>query len=250
MAESSLKGLASGVLLLSDRYERKARLAPGLFVVVPIAVYAYTAAASALSWYQSVGLAALVEALLALFAGHLSRALGVAAQGRLFPSGLPTHNWLSAHGPRSIQQRMQWQAALRSLTGIDIYLDEDPAEQQKAIEDAVSQARVRLRGNKKDGLLQTHNEEYGFARNLLGLTPIWLAASLVTVVATGVPLFRGGQDWLIFAIEVVFFVAGVAYAIVGGRYVKWTADRYAESFLAAVVMASEKLAVTLGDAGD
>lgn len=240
MAETSLKGLASGILLMSDRYERKARLAPGLFAVVPIAVLAYSSAAAELPWYQSLGLAVLMESLLALLAGHLSRALGVAAERRLFPEGLPTHEWLSSVGPRSGQQREQWRMALLTLTGLDIYAGNDADEERRVIQDAVVQARGRLRGRAEAAMVQTHNEEYGFSRNLLGLVPVWFTASAVGVVATGLPLLKGGGSWLAFGTEAVLLAGCVSYAAVGGAYVRWTAERYAESLLSAVVVVAKK----------
>lgn len=240
MEEASLKGLAAEILLMSDRYERRARLAPGLFAVVPIAVLAYSSASTGLPWYQSLGLAVLIESLLALFAGHLARALGVSAERRLFPDGLPTHQWLSSSSPRSQQQREQWRVALLSLTRLDIYVANDPDEERKVIHDAVVQARGRLRGQPEAAMVQTHNEEYGFSRNLLGLVPVWFTASGVSAIATGLPLLHGGGSWLVFCTEAVLMAACVSYAAVGGAYVRWTAERYAESLLSAVLVATKQ----------
>jgi len=240
MAESSFKGLASGILLLSDRYERRARLAPGLFAVAPIAVLAYSSASAELLWYQGLGLAVLIESLLALLAGHLARALGAAAELRLFPDGLPTHLWLSSAGQRSEQQREQWRAALLSLTGLDIYAGNNVEEERRVINDAVIQARGRLRERPEASMVQIHNEEYGFARNLFGLIPIWFVASAIGVVGTGLSLAYARGSWLAFGTEVVLLTACVSYAYVGKTYVRWAAERYAESLLSTLVIPVER----------
>jgi hypothetical protein len=241
MAESSLKSMVSEFLLLSDRYEKRARLLPGLFAVVPLAVFAYVSASTRMAWYQSVGLAAVTEALLAILAGHLSRALGRGVEERLFSTGLPTSLWLSSAGSRSAQQREQWRLAIVSLTGLDIYASKDPEEERKVIADAVVQVRARLRGTPEAVMVQTHNEEYGFARNLAGLVPVWLACSALGLVFTVVAAVRGRGDWLAVGIEAVFLVSAIAYSAIAKGYVRRSAERYTESLLSVLLMVAARL---------
>lgn len=239
MAEPILSKTLKEILLLSDRYEMKARLLPGVFAVAPLAVAAYVAAASSVSVLAGVGVGALVETLLMLFAGHVARVLGAGYETRLFNGRLPTEVWLSDDSPRSRQQREQWVKAVNRLTKLDISRG-DEEERAKLVRDAVSQLRGMLRGDAAMQMAQVHNEEYGFARNLAGLAPVWLASA---VTGASVCLFfalRHPNGWVAFAIELVFAVAAATYLSLAGVAVRWAADRYAEDLLTATVVVANR----------
>lgn len=234
MSESPLFGKLADVLLMSDRYELRARLLPGMFAVLPLAILAFGTSAPELGALKSAGMTVAVEALLGVFAGHLSRALGRRREAGLYPSGLPTELWLASGGPRSSQQRDRWWDQVKTTTGLDISSATAPPEEAAVIRDAVMQLRGRLRGGASTEMLSVHNEEYGFARNLLGLTPVWIATSAFGASVAGVMVVRGGGGVLLLGVELTLMFAGILYAVSGPAYVRYSAERYAESFFAAL----------------
>src|SRR5437016_4719225 len=84
------------ILSLSDRYERKARLLPGLVAASPVALTAAAVAAGSAPWYAALGVGAGAEVLLAFLLGYLARARGKAAEERMWAEwgGPPTTRWL------------------------------------------------------------------------------------------------------------------------------------------------------------
>lgn len=235
MAETGLLGVLKEALLLSDRYEMRARLLPGMFAVVPLAVAAYAVAASSMGTLSSVGIAMSVEILLMLFAGHLSRVLGTGYEQRLFGGRLPTTVWLSDESPRSKQQREQWAGAIKQLTGLDIQKG-SCEERIRTVSDALAQLRAILRGDPAASMVQLHNEDYGFARNLAGLVPVWLGVSIAGFLVCAGAAILTEVSWLPAAIEMTLVVAAGAYGFLRRRAVTWAADRYAVSVLAAALM--------------
>lgn len=230
---STLGSMVSDFLLLADRYERRARLLPGLFAVVPLAVLAFSVVAEEMGVLASLGVMAAVEGLMALFAGHLSRAFGRAREASIFKEGLPTERWLADDSPRSSQQRELWWTQVGALTGLDIRGAEE-VERMSVIRDAVARVRGMLRGCPDAGMLAAHNEEYGFARNLLGLTPVWVASASFCSLVSAVHWMRGQGSLLLLGIQLMFLIAALLYAATGEVYLRYTADRYAESFFALV----------------
>jgi hypothetical protein len=221
-----------------DTYERKARLAAALLSLAPLLVAAET---FGVAGHLSAGLHARfvvygVWAALVIGLSHLASAAGNLAQKRLWPRwphDSPTNTWLHpTRSPRSGQQRHQWYRALRELTAIDVAsVAGDDREVERAINDALAKARVGLRGSPNSKLLHEHNTEYGFARNLLGLSPIPMMISLLSAVWSW---------WLVhlqaagLALSLSWTLAWIAISLLGAlvfpSYVRRAGDRYAESF--------------------
>jgi hypothetical protein len=237
MAESVLLKTVREALLLADPYEVKARLVPAAIVAAPLATAAFVGVQDVASWLFAIGAGALTEGVLLLLAGHLARAMGHGYEEALFKGCLPTNLWLSQESPRSAQQRKQWSRAVLALTGLDVERG-DADERHKIIGDAVGQLRVQVRYQEVGGLLQTQVEDYGFGRNLAGLVPIWGTATAVGLFLCLYGAIHLGTSWLAVGVEAVFLAACLLYWLRREPYVRWLADRYAETLLnTAVVLA-------------
>lgn len=233
MADTGIVDLVKGVFSLSDRYERKARFLPSAFVVLPVSIAVLAVSKSQVGILLSAGLATATEILMIMFMGMVARQLGVRYEQRLFGGVLPTEEWLSQNSPKSQQQVKQWQDALSKLTGLDLTAG-DADERSKVIRDATAQARKRLRDNPNSTRTQEYNEDYGFIRNMAGLVSVWIVVSLAGAAACAFV-----QAWFLVAVELAFTLAGLLYLAVRRSLVRWSAERYAESFLSLVLVVAE-----------
>jgi hypothetical protein len=109
------------------------------------------------------------------------------------------------------------------------------AETDKLIDDAVRQLRHRLRNDPAASMVRTHNEDYGFARNLAGLRWVWLVFSFVGAAVCGYAFYSGYSHPVALAASgaMVLIAAVSAFTLPG--YVCHCANRYAEALLAAAV---------------
>jgi hypothetical protein len=191
------------VLSLSDRYERKARLLPGLVAASPAALTAAALSAGTVPWYAALGVGVGAEALLAFLFGYLARARGKAAEERMWAEwgGPPTTRWLRPADPTcSDPQKSQWRGAIKRVTGLTIpasvTADRTEADIDKVTNDAVRQLRHVLRDRPEAAMVRIHNEDYGQARNLLGLRWHWAGIAALSLIACIVLLFVGQTPWL------------------------------------------------------
>ena len=225
-------------LKLTDRYELKARLLPALLAVLVLAPGAVAVLSSAqLGWLTNLltggGLAAACPVAFAYFASAAGRHYERKLWPR-WPYDAPTNRWLNpSDATCSQQQKELWYAAIQEIIGIDIpavAAKGDPEELDRVINDAVRTLRTFFRGKEGHSLLVTHNEDYGFARNLAGLRLVWLPLSVVSVAATwlGYAITGNGVFWGIIA-GTILLVCLVALRALP-RYIRQRADRYAESF--------------------
>ncbi|WP_419855301.1 hypothetical protein [Candidatus Poriferisodalis sp.] len=229
------------MLALNDRYEVKARLLPALLATSPAAIALAAIGVEFLDWYAVI----LLEGGWAVVCGtglmYFSAIAGTNYERKLFrnwPYDLPTHQWLRPDGPRlSSQQRNNYYRLIRGTVNLDIQAvvsSSDPAELDHTIDDAVRALRHRFRSSPGNGLLVKHNEDYGFVRNLAALHWVWLTTGFGSCCTT----------WILYVVEDVHLlwpvlasivaVLAVAAAIRRSSYVLRYADRYAESFFAAL----------------
>ncbi|MDE2797205.1 MAG: hypothetical protein OXI94_00930, partial [Gemmatimonadota bacterium] len=159
---------------LLDRYEVKARLIPVLLSYLPVlpGIAALGVDTSGVSLGPLFG-----GSLVVLWVGmtHGASAAGSRYERKLWPEwphDAPTNRWLHPDDTRvSTEQKQLYYEAIRALQGIDIgrAVAEDSDQLEQTINDAVRGLRHRFRSMDTHGLLATHNEDYGFARNLAGL---------------------------------------------------------------------------------
>jgi len=235
---------------LSDRYERKARLLPGLMLAAGPALTAGTLLQEFAAWYTAASAAVGVEFLAAIILGHYARARGRVLEESLWASwgGPPTTRWLRPSDTTcSDQQKSKWRGAIKRLTGMTIpasFPDGGTDESvDQVITEATRQLRYILRDKSKASILRSHNEDYGFARNLYAVRWLWVMLSLLCVAASGVALYLGMKPYaaLVVSLAVLGVSALVASELPG--YVRRCADRYAESLFAAAMLPDVTLAI-------
>jgi hypothetical protein len=233
------------LLNLTDRYERKARLLPALIVALPLAIAAGTAGAITADWYSALGFGALMEGVVGIGLAHLARIPGTWLETKLCRKwgGLPTRRWLRPTDTTcSEQQKSRWRGVIRTLTGLTLPAtpgSKSEPDIDKLIDDAVRQLRHRLRDDPAAGMVRTHNEDYGFARNLAGLRWLWLLFSLAGTAVCGFALYAGhGHPVALAAAGMLVLISAVSAFTLPG-YVRHCADRYAEALLAAAVTAAD-----------
>lgn len=233
---------------LSDRYERKARLLPGLLLAAAPALTAGAVLQEFTSWYTAASSAVGVEFLVAIMLGQLARARGRRAEDAMWKAwgGPPSTRWLRPWDQTcSDQQKTKWRGAIKRLTALSVPASvpqggsEDEVDRQ--IADATRQLRYVLRGRPEAAILATHNEDYGFARNLCGVRWYWVTLSLACLAGCGLAFAVGFRPYLGLAVAGGFTVISVLIARELPDYVRRCADRYAESLFATALLVSQAL---------
>jgi hypothetical protein len=225
---------------LSDAYERKARLLPAvltLIALIPLAIAVHVPLQRGITvLLGGVGM----MAVLSVGLSHLSSAFGNRIQRRLWPRwphDSPSNLWLQpGNGSRSTQQKELWYAAIRQLTGLDIPAAGTIDQQELVINDAVARLRNLLWKSEHSSRLDIHNVDFGFARNLTGLRPVWLTGAAVAAGLAWYRHFRAEPDLESAALLTTYFLVltFLGFAVLPA-YTRQRADHYAESFFAAVM---------------
>jgi hypothetical protein len=233
---------------LSDRYDLKARLLPGLLLAVAPALTAGAVLQQFAAWYAAASSAIGVEFLAAIVLGQFARARGRRVEEVLWKAwgGPPTTRWLRPwDNTCSEQQKVKWRGAIKRLTGLSLPASVPPGGSQDDVDrlnaDATRQLRYALRGKPEAAMLAIHNEDYGFARNLCGVRWWWVALSLLCLIGCGVAFAFGMRPYLGLAIAGAFSVASTFIARELPDYVKRCADRYAESLFATAIIVSQAM---------
>ncbi|MGO9469253.1 MAG: hypothetical protein ACLQVF_34440 [Isosphaeraceae bacterium] len=233
---------------LSDRYEQRARLLPGLLLAAAPALTAGAVLQQFATWYAAASSAIGVEFLAAIVLGQFARARGRRVEEVLWKAwgGPPTTRWLRPWDHTcSDQQKVKWRGAINRLTGLSLPASVPDGGSQDDVDrlnaDATRQLRYALRGKPEAAMLATHNEEYGFARNLSAVRWYWVALSLTCLVGCGVAFAFGMRPYLGLAIAGAFSVASIFIARELPDYVKRCADRYAESLFATAILVSQAM---------
>lgn len=175
--------------VLGDAYSQKARLAPALFVALPLVL-------GVLPWIpDGIDGVGILMATVAWFGGatmasELGRQRGKRLQTRLFASwgGKPTSRFLRH---RHASNKLLLERRHRQLTGLfpDLKLPSAEAEHRDRLAaDEVYDACVtrlvqRTRDRTKFPVVFAENQSYGFRRNLLGLKAFGVGSSLVGLAA-------------------------------------------------------------------
>lgn len=221
-------------LKVADSYERKARFFPAFIVILPVIVFTMSLKLADEGWVNKLLVAGGAGSALVVALAHMASAagnrFGEAFWGRR--GGLPTIRWLRrSDTSHSSQQKEQWYVGIRKLTGLDIpaAVTAQPAEEDAIITDAIRQLRYQIRGKAVAKMVDKHNQEYGFARNLAGLRWLLLGFALAgTLGCASAWRFQHGSVYgcvissclLIYAIVMFFWLP---------NYVERAGDRYAES---------------------
>ena len=231
---------------LSDHYERKARFLPAVLSVLPLLPMALTFGAPLLEWVKLLIAGTGLGAVVAVALSHVASAFGNRLQDKLWPEwphDAPTNRWLHPDEKSiSAQQKQRWYQAIKSLVQIDIQKTVDagePDELKATINDAIKALRSYIWKTPEAERTQLHNIDYGFARNLAGLQPVWTSFAFVSLVGCWYAYIwnMGSMLWAI--VSTVAAVGALVLAILLPAYVCKKAHYYAESFFAAVVALSD-----------
>lgn len=228
---------------LSDEYERRARFLPAVLSILVLVPVAIAFGVPLLQWLSTLLAGVGLGAVLAVGVSHVASAMGNRLQRALWPNwphDAPTHRWLHpGDESRSKQQKERWYAVIQRLTGLDIAVTaeaDDEGEVDRVINDAVTAIRAKLWKAPQADLVRVRNVEYGYARNLTGLRPLWLAGAVTSCIGCWVAYrwFDASVLWAIISTALVVLLPLLGFFVLPA-YVKQKADYYAESLFAAVI---------------
>ena len=235
-------GTVLDLLKLTDRYERKARLLPALLSCLTVVPGMTALSSSFLGWIPSLSVGSGLAVVAAVGLTYGASAAGRQYERTLWPRwpyDAPTNRWLHPEdGSCSQEQKRLWHGAVKRLVKLDIAGAASLGDEKNLeliINDAVRTLRHQFRLTKASGLLATHNEDYGFARNLAGLRLFWLPTSIASSVAAWIVYITTGTGLAlgIAALVTLAICLGLLYAL--PAYVRQRAERYAESFFGTLV---------------
>ena len=229
-------------LELLDRYEVKARLIPSLLsclVLVPGigGIHAsYSVRAFDLLMGGSFTLAWVGMAYAASAAGNRYQKV----LWPDWPHDAPTNLWLHPDDKHfSKQQKRIYYKVIRRATGLDISkgaADADRNELRQVINDAVRELRIKFKAEQRTDLLSIHNEDYGFARNLAGLSVFWLPASGLSTALAWTAFGTRGADigWGLGASIVLIMAIFLRVSL--PEFVRQRAQTYADTFFGSLAV--------------
>ena len=246
-ASSGFGGLTAGLNLITDGYERKARLYPALLLFMPVAVVVGCGLGTSVSRAEAV-CAVVVSCGALLLLAQIARDAGKRKERSLFDrwGGVP-----SVCIFRHVDARMDAITKARRhkrMSGLVKEAKAPSADEETAdpiAADGVYTAwstyiRVNTRDTRKYALLFQENINYGYRRNLWGLRPTGIAMTSVSLV--------GAVAWLYFRyrsagqISVELIIASVVALILlplwlfrfTADWVRVPADAYAERLAEAI----------------
>ena len=222
-------------LKVADSYERKARFFPAFIVVLPIVVFVMSLNLPDEGWVMKLLVAGGAGGALVVALAQMASAAGNRFGEKFWRphGGLPTVRWLRASDTtHSSQQKQQWYVAIKKLTGLDIpaTVATRPAEEDAIIADATRQVRYQIRGKAAAKMVDKHNEEYGFARNLAGLRWPMLGSAILGIAGCALAwkFERGSITGCVFAGCLLVHALFMFFWLPG--YVERAGNRYSESF--------------------
>jgi hypothetical protein len=183
-----------------DAYTMRARLAPGLLTVLPIAVTVFAWTPGGLLDWNTLG-AVITGCGGTLLISFLARDLGKAAEDRLYKKwgGRPTEMALMHSGSMDPALRHRRHAALCSLfpdvpvpTAAEESQDFGSAYRRFTTLTNLAISRYRTQKDKYP-LVFEENCNYGFRRNMHGMRPIGIAVAAISSIALGLQLFAAAS---------------------------------------------------------
>jgi hypothetical protein len=242
-----------GELMMTDVYERKARLYPALLVALPIALFGVVIGITQTSWWPTAS-GVVVGSGFYVVAAQIGRHRGKAKELDLFSTwgGKPTTILLRHRGPTNAVRLARLHSQVEKITGLAI-----PSQQQESADpdmaDAVYATVVDvLRDRTRDAgdfpLVFKELCNYGYRRNMWGLRPWGIAVSaFVGVLATGTicldvwaHLIDIDEAGLILVLVASLVMTGLWALLVSPQWVRQTACAYADRLIDGVERLSSK----------
>ena len=230
--------------LVTDKYDRRARLYPALLAALPASLLAL-ALAPALPSAAALG-SVIVASGLPILAMHFARSSGKRLESKLYSDwgGRPTTALLRFSGAGNRTQVQRRHALLQRLVGASPTMPTAAAERsapRKAddiYDTAVGALREATRDKLKFNLVFAELCDYGYRRNLVGLKPVGLALTVLSLLgAAGLHVFTPGLvPALDLGLIAVVDLAMVIWWLAGAtqNWVKESAYAYAETLMAAL----------------
>jgi hypothetical protein len=179
-----------------DPYELKARIAPGVIIVLPALADIAYAAPVVNTWS---GFAATGVLGLALLYGlsHVVRAFGKSIQPKLWDVAPSTRLMRRQDSTFGEGTKESIRVAIASEFAIQLVSAQEEAQNPTRADDVIFEAfrhvREYLRQENPGGLWFKQGVEYGFCRNLMGCRFVWTAVSVcATAFAMGYAAKTGG----------------------------------------------------------
>ena len=232
-------------LNVSSRYERKARLLPGLLTMMAVVPLGITFGAPVTDWLRMIATGAGLWTVCGVLLSHLASGAGNRYQTQLWPRwphDSPTNLWLHPEERfASAQQKRQVYAAVKRLTGLDIEAasQEGAGETEAIVNDSMARLRNRLWRSSLADRLDLHLADYGFSRNFAGLMPIWISLLVLSGAGCWIGYWRCGTDLLWCSVSSILLACGIAVALNLEHHVRVRALHYTESFFATVIKLDE-----------
>ena len=227
-----------GVVWL-DTYERRARLVPGLLLVAPVAIVVVMFGLRSNPVVSAI-LGALTAFGAPLILANFVRHRGVAAQDALYASwgGKPTTELLETG---TTARARRWRAAAQQVTG-ERFPETDEPDPEGRYDAAVATLISKTRDARTFPMVFNENCNYGYERNLYGLTALGRVTAAVCLAASGIAvgLLIAVSGRIVRAEWVIGLVALAALLIVwialpSSSRARVTAYKYAEQLLDAGV---------------
>jgi len=236
--------------LVTDGYERKARLYPALMVLLPIVVAVVAILPSNVSAFQSlVGLVAGCGGVFLL--SQLARDAGKNGERMLFErwGGLPSVAIFRHRDPRlDAITKARYHKKLATLVkgSKATSLAEESANPTAADQTYTAWStylRVHTRDVKKYSLLFQENVNYGYRRNLWGLRTIGIVSTTLATAALGCRIYQmPGGEIVIGALALTTVCLLLWIFRFTAEWVRIPADAYAERLAETVDTVGGKLA--------
>jgi hypothetical protein len=240
-------------VLWLDKYERYARVAPGLFALLPVVITVIALG------YRQVPVVSGVASLLSLAGGPVLladtvRQFGQRVQDALWAEwgGAPTTSALRLreNSSNSIQRDM-WRKAAEKVSGVTLASraveTRNPQKADDAIDAAVARLRQVTRGEQQFTLLQAENRSYGFQRNFYGIR--WIGR---LIALGGILVIAGFMAWHLWdnphasvpTADVLGLLLNgtvlvIWFALPSTKRVRVAGDKYAQQLLHAAVSIAE-----------
>jgi hypothetical protein len=185
----------AGLSLLTDRYERKARLYPALLLFIPIAVVVSGGFGARPSWTETI-CAVFVSCGGLFLLAQIARDAGKRKERSLFKGlgGVPSVSIFRHRDTRlDAITKARYHKKMSNIVKRAPSFDEESADPIAA--DVIYTAwstylRVHTRDTKKHALLFQENINYGYRRSVWGLRPIGIVVTALS--------FAGALAWLYF----------------------------------------------------
>ena len=220
-----------------DYYELKARIAPAIFLSVPVLLTLWTCYKEEFTGLSDIFKGIISLAIVYVFS-IIVRALGKKIEPELWESwgGAPSIQIVSWKN-KIIGDELKglYLQAVRERLKLPTPTREDEEANSTRAADLIKQAFKGIQGvirqKDKDGLWSIANADYGFARNLSGSRILWLTISAVMAIISAYNLYSQFSNPILIGLvgnAVMVFASIYVGWYVLPQYTKQVAFRYAE----------------------